>query len=226
MSREFILIAYVLVLFPLLGVCQYYSNSDRKNDFLLLRIGKGTQYGDLGGGIEVGRNNFGIYGSIGYSTKTKIDGRAIDASLNWSSGVDYFTSDNSKNFRQKVGLEAGWIRNYYYDRIGNNKYNPNVYGISSHLGWEFNFRNFNIEIGISYGFNKLIFNKSSHPYFSSEHHFALYSGLTMNALSYRKTYSRVKEEIGYRLDRKRCFELSDYKVRKLIIKSGSRNSYY
>lgn len=121
-------------------------------------LGTGTLYGGhFGSNLEIGQGNFSVYATAGFSVRRKFrneripflssspsTGSDVDTSIitipssfNYALGARYrFNYIPRFNMVPRIGMQLGWIKNYYDDRILLNNYEPRVYGFSYHLGIE------------------------------------------------------------------------------------------
>lgn len=160
--------------------------TERDGRYLLLRAGSGPVYGGLvGGSIEYGKDLISGYASVGtipaFTTQEGVD---VPGSLNFGGGARFHMTTRVDRLRTRAGVHVGWLENYYAAPIKDDPYDPIVYGGMFTFGTEFTTRVLSLEADLSFQPGWLIFNPSSHPFFSGS--FSISGGIGVNLFALRK----------------------------------------
>jgi len=149
-----------------LSVGQKAQAQNEGGQFANLNAGFGQTYSGLGLNGEYGKDPFGISISFGYQWKQKFDDILLDESFNWAVGLRYYIKVGNEMVYPRVGLQFGWVTNYYDARIEDNPYEPEVYALSGQLGvqvYSQRFFIFNLDLFVTPEFTVL--DLEDHPHF-------------------------------------------------------------
>lgn len=156
------------------------------------KIGQGIGFGGKGIAIEYRYNRFGIASQFGYLGKQYIYEHNIKSSFNFGINGRYYYYKKNDSWQPFVGINVGWLNNYYFPEIGEIDYNPVVYGAAAVFGVEIKEEILNVELGISVDPGSIILHSESHPYYDKTWYFLPNIGIGVNlyairnALKFRK----------------------------------------
>ncbi|MEM9022956.1 MAG: hypothetical protein AAGB22_04395 [Bacteroidota bacterium] len=133
------------------------------------KLGLGVPYGGLGLNLEYGYDRISIFLVKGWAWgRQATDEVRIDPTFNYGLGVRYHFRLRNEFLTPRVGLEMGWVTNYYNSKIEDRRYDQSVYGLSVQGGLEFLTEAgvlVNLDLAVTPDF--AILTQDEHPFFFS-----------------------------------------------------------
>ncbi len=129
--------------------------------------GIGVPLSGIGLSGELRNHRVGFYGSSGYLYPIKTEQHTVSQSFNFGAGTYFYFNKIARNWQPKVGLHAGWLNNYYDERIGTESYKASVYGLSFLGAFEFHSNWMYLNLGLCVDPGNMLFEKEKHPYYNS-----------------------------------------------------------
>jgi len=164
----------------------FAQTSLNKDKLLVLKIGKGVNFGGYGLNTEFRKNKFSVQLFGGYNPERVLDSVIVKDSYNFGLNSFYYFFDSKSPIKPKIGIHLGWLNNYYNEKIGHNKYNQNVYGLALIPGLEFGdgIVRFGLNLIIDPGF--AIIDKKNHPYYTDAFYFSSSFGMGIDIVGLNK----------------------------------------
>lgn len=187
---KYIFLFVISLLFFFKSFCQ----ENDYNNFFILKAGKGISFGGYGFNLEFRRKHFAYNFITGYSQKFESSTYTIPSSYNVALSSKYYIFNYKSTLRPYLGVHFGWLNNYYHDKIGNDAYDPIVYGGAMLYGIEASEGavHFSFSFAIDPGF--AIVDKYKHPYYDSQFRFSTNIGLGINLYRLPKLNLRKKQD--------------------------------
>ena len=192
-------ITNILFLLCTLSIIANHVFSQDKR-FVIVKVGFGLPYGAYGGNIEYRWNNLGGYVGAGFMKSQNYRDINLDINLaktfNTCVGLKYYFLRPIDGLRPVLGIHAGWLNNYYTNKIGSTNYSYNVYGLAAIAGFNFSENIVSLEINILIDPGFAIIKPQTHPYYSDKGYFTPSVGVGVNLYAlrlYLKNNKRRKE---------------------------------
>jgi len=183
----------IFFLFFLLNTCFVHVFAQRslnENRFFFVKLGKGVSYGGLGLNTEFRERRVGGYFNFGYAPENEVQSVKISSSYNVGGGLNYYFLSSESSVKPKLGIYYGWLQNYYNSLIGTTVYNPSVYGAALVTGFDFGEKIVFFDLNLVFDSGFLIYNKESHPFYSSNFYVSTSFGLGINLFELNRALKR------------------------------------
>lgn len=175
-----------------ISLLSFSQNALNENRFFIVKFGNGVNYGGYGINTEFRQNRVGGYFNFGYAPENETLSKIIPSSYNVGGGLNYYFLDAGSTTRPRLGIYYGWLNNYYKETIGTAPYNPTVYGLALMPGFEFGEKIVYFDINLVIDPGVFIYNKNSHPFYSSSFYFSTSFGLGINLYQFNKAVKRLR----------------------------------
>lgn len=189
----------IVNIFFLLCILSFIAKQAFSQDkrFVIVKAGFGLPYGAYGGNVEYRWNNLGGYVGAGYMKSQNY--RDIYRNINLNStfntcvGLKYYFLRPIDGFRPILGIHAGWLNNYYSNKIGITNYNYNVYGLAAIAGFQLSENIVSLEIDMLIDPGFAILHPETHPYYSEKSYFTPSIGVGVNLYALSKYFKERKK---------------------------------
>jgi hypothetical protein len=149
------------------------------------KLGQGVLYGGRGIHIEYRYKHVGIGLDGGYQSEQYIYEHTVKPSYNAGFNARYYYFHKNGSWQAYGGFYFGWLSNYYLPLIGEEKYNPMVYGAAPIIGIEIREEILNVDLGLSLDPGVLILQKSQHPHYGDQWNISPNIGIGVNLYALR-----------------------------------------
>jgi len=212
------LVKIFFFLLPTFTVAQFYYEK-----YLNCKLGEGISYGGTGLALEYRYKKISFNGSIGFKKEQYRYDYLIPSSWNFGFDIKYYISKKNANWQFFSGLHTGWLSNYYHPDIGQNKYEPTVYGICFLTGIEVRDDLLNIELGLTIDPGKLVLKPETHPYYTSYFYINPSLAVGINLYALKTALNINKKNNNKKIKNKEEFEISSDKLTSLINEDSLHN---
>lgn len=195
------IIRNILFFFLQFCIMLFFASQSFSQDkrFVVVKTGYGLPFGALGGNVEYRWKNIGSYVGAGYMKSQNYHDINIKSTFNSCIGFKYYFYKPVDGLRPVLGMHAGWLNNYYINKIGLANYKNNVYGLALITGVQFseNITSLEIDMLIDPGF--AVLQPETHPYYFQKLHLTPSIGLGVNLYALRKyfKYKKRNKQLSY-----------------------------
>lgn len=172
-----------------------YSQDKR---FIVVKAGFGLPFGAFGGNLEYRWENIGGYVGAGIMKSQNYRDVNLNISIpktfNTCAGLKYYFLKPVDGLRPVLGIHAGWLNNYYTNKIGSANYNYNVYGLAAIAGFNFSENIVNLEINMLIDPGFAIVKPNTHPHYSDKLYFTPSVGIGVNLYALRLYFKNIKRK--------------------------------
>lgn len=136
--------------------------------YVVVKGGFGLPFGAYGLNIEYRWFNLGGYFGAGYMKAQNYREINIKSTINSALGLKYYFFKPEDGWRPIIGIHAGWLNNYYLNKIGTMQYNPTVYGLAGIVGFELSEKIVSLEMSLVFDPGFAILKPETHPYYKGK----------------------------------------------------------
>lgn len=226
------MIKYNSIAFLLLFVlCQTIRAQLIGDRYVNAKLGQGVLYGGRGINFEYRYKHLGVGANGGYQGEQYIYEHTVKSGYNAGFNARYYYYHKNGNWQAYGGMYIGWLSNYYLPLIGEDKYNPVVYGAAPIIGIEIREEILNIDLGLTLDPGILIFQKSQHPHYGDQWNVSPNIGIGVNlyalhsAIKFRKKI-KTRESLGKPISYQKADSIMpqiDKNIHDLLIEQKATN---